>query len=286
MPASASTPARVCVVTVRASFRHGLRGELTGSRLARYAAITPRFAPGPDCAGPMGPPLPARYGTRAMALVRARDSACEAERVAAAIDPPVDACCTCYECSSGPAGSHGNPLGVVPRRPARRARPAARRVAADLGFSETVFVDDAARGRSASSRPRSSCRSPGTRAWARPGCCARSALRSTALRPPAGEVPARVDGDRPFVAGRPEWAPEFELIELRRPGRRRRAGRARRAARDLAAVYSPVGTRECARPGLSRARLGIDEDEATGAAASRSAPGSAGRSRSARDSDR
>ena len=45
----------------------------------------------------------------------------------------------------GDDGSHGNPLGVflqgadVP--PARRQA-----VAADLGFSETVFVDDAERG--------------------------------------------------------------------------------------------------------------------------------------------
>lgn len=37
------------------------------------------------------------------------------------------------------------------------------------------------------------------------------------LRPPAGEVPIRIEGDATFVSGRSEWAPPFEHIELASP---------------------------------------------------------------------
>jgi hypothetical protein len=37
------------------------------------------------------------------------------------------------------------------------------------------------------------------------------------LRPPAVEVPVRIEGDTTFVSGRPEWAPPFEHIELDSP---------------------------------------------------------------------
>lgn len=74
------------------------------------------------------------------------------------------------------AWSHGNPLGVfldgdeVPEE--RRQE-----VAAELGFSETVFVDDAAEGRMRISPRAWSLASPGTRASAPPGCSPRRRRR-------------------------------------------------------------------------------------------------------------
>ena len=46
----------------------------------------------------------------------------------------------------GPGGTGGNPLGVRARRGVLCPPPSARRGAAAMGFSETVFVDDAASG--------------------------------------------------------------------------------------------------------------------------------------------
>jgi predicted PhzF superfamily epimerase YddE/YHI9 len=110
-------------------------------------------------------------------------------------------------------GSWGNPLGVFLDG---GEIPAAERqaVAADLGFSETVFVDDAERG---------SCRifTPGLElgfaghptvgtAW----LLAREGLPVERLRPPAGEVEVRREGPLTFVAARAEWSPPWRLIEL------------------------------------------------------------------------
>ena len=116
-------------------------------------------------------------------------------------------------------GEHGNPLGVfldgaeVPdgRRQA---------VARDLGFSETVFVDERGERRAAaSSRRRSSCRSPGTRRSARPGCWP-SAGRGPSAAAAGRRGPVRLDGELVWIAGRPEWAPPFCLPPARLAGRR------------------------------------------------------------------
>ena len=106
-------------------------------------------------------------------------------------------------------GSGGNPLGVfldgaaVP--PERRQA-----VAADLGLSETVFVDDAGSGRVRIFTPAEELDfaghpSVGT-AWLL------GDIRF--LRPPAGEVAVRRDGDDVYVTARPEWGPPWPLVEL------------------------------------------------------------------------
>ena len=74
-------------------------------------------------------------------------------------------------------GSGGNPLGVFLDGGAVPA-PERQAVAHELGFAETVFVDDRDGVRCGYSRPRSSCRSRGIPWWERPGCCASAALRS------------------------------------------------------------------------------------------------------------
>jgi predicted PhzF superfamily epimerase YddE/YHI9 len=110
-------------------------------------------------------------------------------------------------------GELGNPLGVflagaeVP--PERRQA-----VAADLGYSETVFVDD---------RRTGACRifTPGLElpfaghptvgtAW----LLAREGHAVAALRPPAGEVRVRREGDLTFVSAHAEWSPPWELAQL------------------------------------------------------------------------
>ncbi|UNO42394.1 PhzF family phenazine biosynthesis protein [Streptomyces sp. MST-110588] len=106
----------------------------------------------------------------------------------------------------GPGGGGGNALGVV-RDGADVPDPAARQaLAAELGYSETVFIDDARQGRADIYTP--SVRLPfaghplvGT-AWL---------LRDLGgpvgvLRPPAGEVAVTYDGEFTWVRGRAAWA--------------------------------------------------------------------------------
>jgi predicted PhzF superfamily epimerase YddE/YHI9 len=169
------------------------------------------------------------------------------------------------------AGENGNPLGVfldgseVP--PERRQA-----VAHDLGFSETVFVDDRA---TAAMRiftpglelPFAGHPSVGT-AW----LLAREGEAVDALRPPAGEVAVRREGEGDegltFVSARAEWSPPWELIQLD-------------DAAAVAALSGPPGGREDEiylwawedeAAGRVRSRCysladGVGEDEATGSAA-------------------
>jgi predicted PhzF superfamily epimerase YddE/YHI9 len=143
------------------------------------------------------------------------------------------------------------------------------RIAADLGYSETVFVDDAASGElhiftPASELPLAGHPLVGT-AW----LIAHERGSCELLRPPAGEVPTWQDGDVRWIRARPEWAPQMEL---------RRYG----SPEEVEALEGPpdqLGFVDCwawidEAAGLLRSRVfvldeGIPEDEATGAAALR-----------------
>lgn len=102
----------------------------------------------------------------------------------------------------GPDGRGGNALGVVRDGASVPTAEERRTLARELGFAETVFVDDEPRGAVDIWTP--SVRLPfaghpliGT-AWL---------LNADMLRPPAGEVPARRDADGTvWIAARPEWA--------------------------------------------------------------------------------
>ena len=163
-----------------------------------------------------------------------------------------------------PDGGFGNPLGVVLDGAAvptgdRQA------FARQLGYSETVFVDDAASGRIAIYTPEVELPFAGHptvgTAWLLHG----EGHPVDALRPPAGAVPVRRDGDLTWAAARPEWCPPWELVEYDSA-----------AAIDELAVHTD-GIRYVwawidADAGLVRARcfvpeVGIAEDEATGSAA-------------------
>lgn len=162
----------------------------------------------------------------------------------------------------GPGGGRGNALAVVrdgslmPERDDRQA------FAAQLGFSETVFVDDPERGVI-------DIYTPGARLPFAGYPCVGAAwlLDVPELVTPAGVVGTRLDGEFSWIEARPEWALPRTL---------RQYGS---AAEVDALEVPPLGEWLYAwawqdeAAGRVRARGfpgrgdGIDEDEATGAAA-------------------
>jgi len=162
-------------------------------------------------------------------------------------------------------GEWGNPLGVFLDG---REVPEARRqeVAAELGFSETVFVDDRAEGRVRIHTPLVELPFAGHPTVGAAWLLAREGSPVDALRTPAGEVAVRRAGRDTYVAARPEWAPPFEYRELGAPA----AVRALDPAAAETNTYAWAWIDEAA--GTVRARsfvpeAGIAEDEATGSAA-------------------
>jgi predicted PhzF superfamily epimerase YddE/YHI9 len=167
----------------------------------------------------------------------------------------------------GDDGSGGNPLAVF-RDGAEVPDPGQRQaIAAELGLSETVFIDHAARGEIRIFTPAVELGFAGHPSVGTAWLLARERGPVDALRPPAGEVPVHYDGEVTFVSARPEWAPEFELRQLR-------------SAPEVDALDGPPGGHDAIDAwawadepaGIVRARVfceryGIAEDEATGAAA-------------------
>jgi predicted PhzF superfamily epimerase YddE/YHI9 len=162
----------------------------------------------------------------------------------------------------------GNPLGVflegrgVPEEDRQS-------IAADLGFSETVFVDDAERGELRIFTPGTELPFAGHPLVGTAWLLAQEDLETPVLRPPAGDVPVRVEGDATFISGKPEWAPPFEHIELDSPA-------------EVEALADPPDEHDLAgvwawedegagrlRVRVFLVRVGIKEDEATGSYAVR-----------------
>ena len=168
-----------------------------------------------------------------------------------------------------PGGTGGNPLGVFLDG---GAVPEGRRqaVAADLGFSETVFVDDPSSGRVRIFTPAAELPFAGHPLVGTSWLLARERTAVALLRPPAGEVPTYLDADGvTWIRGRAEWAPQMSFRQLANPGE----------VEALAGAPEGLGFVDCwawedEAAGRVRARVfapafGIDEDEATGAAAVR-----------------
>lgn len=164
-------------------------------------------------------------------------------------------------------GSGGNALAVfldgseVPEGDRRQA------IATDLGLSETVFVDDAARGDVRIFTPAVELAFAGHPTVGTSWLLAQEREAVAVLRPPAGELPVRYDEERTFVSARPEWAPDFEFEQLGSP-------------EEVEALTGPPRGHDAIEPwawldedaGVVRARVfceryGIFEDEATGSAA-------------------
>jgi len=170
---------------------------------------------------------------------------------------------------AAPDGTGGNPLGVFLDGP---AVPADRRqaVAADLGFSETVFVLDPPSGRLRIFTPAAELPFAGHPLVGTSWLLARERTAVAMLRPPAGEVPTWLDDDGvTWIRGRPEWAPEIAFRQLGAAGE----------VDALTGAPEGEGMVDCwawedEPAGRIRARVfapryGIAEDEATGAAAVR-----------------
>jgi predicted PhzF superfamily epimerase YddE/YHI9 len=106
-------------------------------------------------------------------------------------------------------GESGNPLGVI-RNAGAIGRGRRQAIAAALGYSETVFVDDENRVQiftPTTELPFAGHPLVGS-AWL---------LREPVIHPPAGAVRTRVDGDRAWIVARAQWSPGFELRQVDSP---------------------------------------------------------------------
>jgi predicted PhzF superfamily epimerase YddE/YHI9 len=165
-------------------------------------------------------------------------------------------------------GSFGNALGVF-LDGAAVAEPERQAVAGELGYSETVFVDDAATGRLRIFTPADELPLAGHPLVGSAWLIAREHGACDMLRPPAGDVPTWQEGELRWIRARPEWAPEMDLREY---GSVAEIEALDGAPAGLGFAYCWAWIDQAA--GVLRARvfvplLGIDEDEATGAAALR-----------------
>jgi len=164
----------------------------------------------------------------------------------------------------GEGGAGGNPLGVflqgseVPEEDRQG-------VAADLGFSETVFVEDASQGRLRIFTPTDELPFAGHPLVGTAWLLAREGFEVPALRSPAGEVPVRAEDGMTYITGRPEWAPHFEEIELGSAAEvEALAGPPE--GHDLVGVWAWEDKEsDRVRVRVFAPRFGIQEDEATGA---------------------
>ncbi|MFV8052607.1 PhzF family phenazine biosynthesis protein [Mycobacterium sp. 48b] len=166
-------------------------------------------------------------------------------------------------------GKYGNPLGVVDNSivaPGDRQR-----IATELGYSETVFIDlPQPGGNSASAHiftpvaelPFAGHPTVGASWWLR-----EIGLPVHTLRVPSGILQVEYDEDRAIVNARSEWAPEFAIHDLATVDEVLAAD-----PDDFDDAYLWAWSDEA--HGMLRSRsfathLGIPEDEATGSAAVR-----------------
>jgi predicted PhzF superfamily epimerase YddE/YHI9 len=162
-------------------------------------------------------------------------------------------------------GTGGNPLGVF-RDGGAVDEEDRQPIAHELGFSETVFIDDAERGEMriftpAVELPLAGHPLVGT-AWA----LREAGQEVDTLRPPAGEVGVRFDGDVPYASARPEWGPPWTYEHLDSPAAVDALGRDDQPNEHVAWAWLDEEA------GVLRVRAfarddGILEDEATGSAA-------------------
>ena len=166
----------------------------------------------------------------------------------------------------GPDGRGGNPLGVF-LDGARIPEDRRQAVATELGFPETVYVDDAAEGAIRIYTPGRELPFAGHPTVGTAWLLNETGAPATTLRAPAGDIPFRVAGDRAWIRARAEWVHPIVIEQL--------ASAADVEARPRQAMGTPgryvwAWIDEAA--GILRSRyfatdVGILEDEATGSAA-------------------
>ncbi|MFE0377982.1 PhzF family phenazine biosynthesis protein [Streptomyces inhibens] len=108
----------------------------------------------------------------------------------------------------GPDGAGGNVLGVVRDGAALPDVADRAALAAELGYSETVFLDDAARGTVDIHTPSVQLPFAGHPLVGLAWLLRTLGRPPRTLRPPAGEVAVGFEEDLTWVRGRAEWVPE------------------------------------------------------------------------------
>jgi predicted PhzF superfamily epimerase YddE/YHI9 len=167
----------------------------------------------------------------------------------------------------GDDGSAGNPLGVF-LDGGSIAEADRQATAADLGFSETVFVDDAERGEIRIFTPAVELPFAGHPVVGTAWLLTRERDPVAVLRPPAGEVPVRAEAELTYAAGRPEWAPGIGFLEVDSPEEVEALDGPPEGVDPEVGVWAWIDEGA----GVIRERVfapgyGIPEDEATGSAA-------------------
>ncbi|HJP76643.1 MAG TPA: PhzF family phenazine biosynthesis protein [Pseudonocardiaceae bacterium] len=165
----------------------------------------------------------------------------------------------------GPGGTGGNLLGVffdAAGLPAGTRQ----RIAADLGFSETVFIADAAQGRLWIHTPALELPFAGHPLVGTAWLLANQGQPVDVLRPPAGEVATWQADGRTWIRANPAWSPHFDREQL---GSAAEVDAHPGAGPD---AHLQVWAWEDEANGRVRVRvfptsMGVAEDEATGSAA-------------------
>jgi predicted PhzF superfamily epimerase YddE/YHI9 len=169
-------------------------------------------------------------------------------------------------------GNFGNPLGVVD---ASTVAPANRQtLAAQLGYSETIFVDIPAPGSTTvqariftptTELPFAGHPTVGLSWWLKD-----RGLSIRTLQVPAGIIAVGYEGDVTTVRARAEWAPEFEFHQLNSPGEVTGADPDGYSDDFPHYIWAWIDERQGhLRSRMFAADVGVAEDEATGAAAVR-----------------
>lgn len=163
-------------------------------------------------------------------------------------------------------GRYGNLLGIVadPRDMSTSARQG---LATDLGYSETVFIDDRDEGRVQIFTPVTELPFAGHPLVGTSWYLMQQGWRGDSLTPPAGLVDTWQEGGLTWISADPAWTPQENVERLEDAGAVEALTTADCHGTDL---YAWAWINEAA--GLVRARyfapgLGIEEDEATGSAA-------------------
>jgi predicted PhzF superfamily epimerase YddE/YHI9 len=164
-------------------------------------------------------------------------------------------------------GVGGNPLGVfldVSPLDESDFQP----IATDLGFAETVFVEDPVRARLRIFTPALELPLAGHPLVGTSWLLHREGVVPDVLRPPAGDVPTWQADGLTWIRARPSDGPEFDFAQLGAAGEVEELAESPGGGRTVAWAWSDEEAGEV----RARAFLpdyGVPEDEATGAAALR-----------------
>ncbi|WP_203568528.1 PhzF family phenazine biosynthesis protein [Aestuariimicrobium ganziense] len=163
------------------------------------------------------------------------------------------------------SGAHGNPLGVV-HDSASIGHEQAQTIAAALGFSETIFIDDAECGSLRIHTPTTRLAFAGHPTVGAAWLLHVNGRGVQALHTDAGPVPVEATLSGATVTANPATCPEVNLLQLATPAQvdSSEPGTNPRADYLWSWLDEPAGR---VRARFFARHLGIDEDEATGSAA-------------------